>query len=117
LTKADVFYYVSNAIVPSAWFNVGTRILLDRTGNLAAVVDASKALKFAAPAASILTHIEKCVAGLIEGAKRMRRDETRRSMHLVSALKLSITFSLRMISYKVAPPLAVPNVNVWLLGS
>jgi hypothetical protein len=76
LTKADVFYYVSNTIVPSVWFNVGTRILLDRTGNLAAVVDASKALKFAAPAASILTHLEKCVAGLIDGAKRMRRDET-----------------------------------------
>jgi predicted nucleotidyltransferase len=75
LVKADVFYYVSSAIVPSAWFNIGTRILLDRTGNLANVVKASEGLKFVAPSASILGHLAKSLAGLIEGAKRMRRDE------------------------------------------
>jgi len=75
LTKADVFYYRSSAVLPSPWFNRGTRILLDRTGRLANVVEASKLLRFTSPSAAILNHIEKCLAGLIEGAKRTLRNE------------------------------------------
>jgi predicted nucleotidyltransferase len=75
LTKVDVFYYRWSEVAPSAWFNIGTRILLDRTGALATVIDASRGLKFEAAPGAIMSHLVKALAGLIEGAKRLRRDE------------------------------------------
>src|ERR1700692_4929004 len=38
LTKADVFYYAAGAVAPSPWFNVGTQVLLERSGHLRAIL-------------------------------------------------------------------------------
>jgi hypothetical protein len=75
LTKADVFYFTSSAVVPSPWFNIGTHVLLDRSGRLRDAISGSQDLVFVAAPGEIATHLQKCLAGLIEGAKRVQRDE------------------------------------------
>jgi predicted nucleotidyltransferase len=76
LTKADVFYFASSALAPSPWFNLGTRILLDRSGHLASVLEVSKGLHFTIITPhEIVDHFQKCVAALAEGAKRVQRGE------------------------------------------
>jgi hypothetical protein len=75
LTKADVFYYADSHLAPSPWFNLGTRILLDRRGRLDAVVAASAALRFTATPGEVVAHLQQSLAGLIECAKRMHRGE------------------------------------------
>jgi hypothetical protein len=72
------------AVLPSPWFNVGTRILLDGTGRISNVVEASKLLRFTSPSAAIVNHIEKCLAGLIEGAKRTLRNDPMYASRLCS---------------------------------
>jgi hypothetical protein len=75
LTKADVFYYAASTIVPSPWFNLGTRVLLDRTGHLTAVIEMSKGLTFTASSDDIVGHLKTAIAALAEGAKRVCRSE------------------------------------------
>jgi len=75
LTKADVFYFAASAVVPSPWFNIGTQVLLDRNGRLRQAISASRALAFIAAPGEIASHLQKCLAGLIEAAKRVQRDE------------------------------------------
>jgi predicted nucleotidyltransferase len=75
LTKADVFYFASSALVPSPWFNLGTRVLLDRSGHLASVLEVSKGLHFKITPHEIVDHFQKCIAALAEGTKRVRRGE------------------------------------------
>jgi predicted nucleotidyltransferase len=76
LTKADVFYYAAGAVTPSPWFNVGTKVLIDRTGHLRSILAASETLHFRADSQEIVHHLQTCIAGLIESAKRVRRGET-----------------------------------------
>ena len=75
LTKADVFYFTSSTVVPSPWFNLGTQVLLDRSGSLREAISGSQAHAFVAAPGEITTHLQKCLAGLIEGAKRVQRNE------------------------------------------
>lgn len=75
LTKADVFYFAAGALTPSPWFNIGTRVLLERSGHLRTVLAASEGLEFTATPHEIVGHLQKCVAGLVESAKRVRRGE------------------------------------------
>lgn len=75
LTKADVFYFKLSTVVPSPWFVIGTKVLLDRTGCLTDVISRSQALAFVAAPGEIATHLQKSIAGLIEGAKRVQRGE------------------------------------------
>jgi predicted nucleotidyltransferase len=75
LTKADVFYFAASTLAPSPWFNLGTRVLLDRSGHLASVLEVSKGLHFTVAPHEIVDHFQKCVAALAEGAKRVRRGE------------------------------------------
>jgi predicted nucleotidyltransferase len=75
LTKADVFYFTADTVVPSPWFNIGTQVLLDRSGRLGETIAASRGLAFVAQTGEIATHLQKCLAGLIESAKRVRRNE------------------------------------------
>jgi predicted nucleotidyltransferase len=75
LTKADVFYYAAGAVIPSPWFNLGTRVLLDRTTHLTAVLGLSKGLTFTAASDDIARHLKTAIAALAEGAKRVRRGE------------------------------------------
>jgi predicted nucleotidyltransferase len=75
LTKADVFYYSAGSLVPSPWFNLGTRVLLDRSGHFGSVLALSKTLHFTATPHEIEDHVQKCVAALAEGAKRVQRGE------------------------------------------
>jgi hypothetical protein len=76
LTKADVFYFMTGNLSPSPWFNLGTEILFERSGALRASIKASEGLGFTATANEVVSHIQKCIAGLVESAKRARRGET-----------------------------------------
>jgi hypothetical protein len=76
LTKADVFYYPASSISPSPWYNLGTEILFERSGALRAIIKASEGLEFTGTANEVVSHIQKCIAGLAESAKRARRGET-----------------------------------------
>jgi predicted nucleotidyltransferase len=75
LTKADVFYYPASSVAPSPWFNLGTKILFERSGALRAVIKASETLEFTGTSSEIVSQIQKCIAGFAESAKRARRGE------------------------------------------
>ena len=103
LTKADVFYYAAGAVTPSPWFNVGTKVLLERSGHLRAILAASEKLPFTAAAHEIVQHIQTCVAGLIESAKRLRRGETIYASRLCAEAVHHVLIADDLLSHR--PPL------------
>jgi len=85
LTKADVFYYAASAVVPSPWFNLGTQVVHGRSARLETVLADSAAGNFVAGPGEVVGQLHKCLAGLVEGTKRLLRGERLYGTALCSA--------------------------------
>jgi predicted nucleotidyltransferase len=103
LTKADVFYYAAGLVAPSPWFNVGTKVLLERSGQLRSTLAASQALQFTADSREVVHHLQTCIAGLIESAKRMRRGEMIYASRLCAEAVHHVLIADDLLSHR--PPL------------
>jgi hypothetical protein len=85
LTKADVFYFAASAVVPSPWFNLGTQVVHGRSARLETVRADSAAGNFVAGPGEVVGQLHKCLAGLVEGTKRLLRGERLYGAALCSA--------------------------------
>lgn len=92
--KIDVFYWTLDTFVPSPWFRLSTRVLLDRTGVMATVIQQSAKLPFPLPqSAEVSRIVSKALAAAHEAVRRARRGELFYAQSLLEELR---AFSIQL---------------------
>lgn len=88
--KVDVFYYKSDDISPSLWHNKGIKIIYDKTGKIAEIVEESKKLTVEYNKQEINMSIDKTFALIHEVYRRAKRNEVIYANDLLNGLRMKV---------------------------
>lgn len=88
--KVDVFYYKSDEINPSLWHNKGIKIIYDKTGKIAEIVEESKKLAIEYNKQEINMSIDKTFALIHEVYRRAKRNEVIYANDLLNGLRMKV---------------------------
>lgn len=90
--KIDVFYLSPNTFVPSPWLKLPVQVLLDRTGLVGEILEASKLLDFPRPASTEVSRLlSKALAAAHETVRRARRGELIYAQSLLEEFRIFMT--------------------------